>query len=165
MERLGEALRRLRGATAQAELARKSGVSASAINRAEMGHHSPSAETLGALLTALGLTLHDLADALDEVAGRGRPARVGKPDARLVAQLVARGGLSGDFLEGLAATATAPGADADFIATVQAAAAALAEQALERAKSGAREARRGDHAPAIDAPPEEPQDGSRRPRP
>ena len=95
---------------------------------------SPHLASLDAILTALGLTLHDLAEALDEATGRGRPARAGKPDARLVAQLVARGGLSGDFLEGLAATATAPGAAADFVATVQAAAAALAEQALERAR-------------------------------
>jgi len=59
-------------------------------------------------------------------------------ECQLVAQIVARGGLSGDFLDGLAAKSTAtPEAAADFVATVQAAAAALAQQALERARAGA----------------------------
>lgn len=138
MEQLGDALRRLRGAMPQAELARRSGVSASAINRAEMGRHSPSAETLGALLAALGLTLHDLADAIDEVAGRNPPQRSGRPETRLVAQIVARGGLSGEYLDGLAAKSTAtPEAAADFVATVLAAATALAERAIERARAEA----------------------------
>lgn len=138
LEDLGKALRKLRGARPQADVARASGLASSVINRVEMGHQAPSVASLDALLTALGLTLHDLAEALDEVAGRSAPARAGKPDARLVSQLAARGSLSGDFLEGLAATALAPEDAANFVATVEAAAAALAEQALERARAGSR---------------------------
>lgn len=108
------------------------------LSRYERGARAPHLGTLSVILAALGLTLHDLADAIDEVAGRAAPARAGKPDARLVAQLVARGGLSGEFLEGLAARATAtPEAAADFVATVLAAATALAEQAIERARAEA----------------------------
>jgi|GEM_PF-4970109 len=139
---VGRALRSLREAARldQGELARLAQVATRTVGRIETGEGPPNFETVDAILTALGLTLHDLADALDEVAGRGRPARAGKLDARLVAQLVARGGLSGEYLEGYAANAAnnaAPGAAADFVATVQAAAAALAQQALERARAGA----------------------------
>lgn len=137
---VGSALRALREARRldQAQLATAAGISTRTVGRIETGEGPPNFETVDALLTALGLTLHDLAEALDEVAGRSTPLRAGKPDARLVSQLAARGALTGDYLEGLAAVATTPEAAADFIATVEAAAGALAEQALERARAGAR---------------------------
>ncbi|OQC38774.1 MAG: hypothetical protein BWX64_01826 [Acidobacteria bacterium ADurb.Bin051] len=111
------------------------------LSRYERGARAPHLGTLSAILTALGLTLHDLADAIDEVAGRNPPQRSGRPETHLVAQIVARGGLSGEYLDGLAAKSTAtPEATADFVATVLAAATALAERAIERARAEAAQA-------------------------
>lgn len=70
MEKIGEALRSLRGSVSQADLAQRAGISASALNRAELGRHSPSVETADAILIALGKDAHDLAAALDRVQGR-----------------------------------------------------------------------------------------------
>ena len=135
---LGAALRKLRGARPQADVARASGLAASVINRVEKGHQAPSVASLDALLTAMGLTLHDLAEALDQVAGRAAPARVGKVNHDLVASVVARGALTADFLDGVVSLVPAGSATtaADLVATAEAAAAALARQALERAGKG-----------------------------
>jgi len=72
MERLGDAfeLLRQRSGLSKVELGARSGLSQSVINRAVKGKTSPNADTMAAILDALGMTMHDLADALDEVNGR-----------------------------------------------------------------------------------------------
>lgn len=104
-------MRILRGSVSQSELARRAGVSASALNRAELGRHSPSVETLDAILTALGKDAHDLADALDQVQGRAPRLspeviaevreRAGEPDleADLLRELAAQNARILDRLE------------------------------------------------------------------
>lgn len=70
--KLGSALRRLRGARSQAEVATAAGVSPGSISRYESGKKRPSLATLALILDAVGADLIDLQAALSETEGGGR---------------------------------------------------------------------------------------------
>lgn len=66
--------------TTQAELADLAGVGKTTISYLENGHRLPDLTTLVRLLHALGVTLHDLADAVEGPRGAA-PAEVAEPPA------------------------------------------------------------------------------------
>ncbi|MFO0840857.1 MAG: helix-turn-helix transcriptional regulator [Gemmataceae bacterium] len=75
--RFGETLRRLRlaGKLSQAELAKRSGLSARNVQNWEQGHRVPRAPSLLALARALGVTVDTLlGDAGEGVPGDGKGA-------------------------------------------------------------------------------------------
>lgn len=69
---VGAALRLLRerARMSQDQLAKAAGIGGAQVSRYERGFRAPQLGTLDALLTGLGASLHDLADALDQVNGR-----------------------------------------------------------------------------------------------
>jgi transcriptional regulator with XRE-family HTH domain len=75
---LPAALRRLRGERGQAEIAERGGIKPQQISRYENGHEVPQLDQLEKVLRGLGSDAHDLAHALDEVAGRA--PRSQRPD-------------------------------------------------------------------------------------
>jgi len=121
----------------QTELADRSGLSIAVVNRTLRAKQQPSIGSLDAMLDALRASPADLAAALAEVTGNARPQRAGNPRPEWVAAL-ARRALNNDALWGFAIGAIEPNdekAEADFLASVAAAAheAALAAVAEARA--------------------------------
>lgn len=138
LDNFGEAIRRLRsqrGLASQAELAARSGVAITTVNKIETGKRRPDFDTAGALLDAMNCTLHDLAAALDEAAGRAPADRKGKPRPDWVAGLVVRG-VDRDSLWGFAVAALSSGDAAalgDLVASAEEAAREMATQTLDDA--------------------------------
>lgn len=86
LRRTGEAVRLLRerAGKTQGELAKASGLALSVVSRVELGRQAPSIRTLGAMMDALGVSVRDLADALDAVDGRAPQPRPGNVSADLL---------------------------------------------------------------------------------
>jgi transcriptional regulator with XRE-family HTH domain len=99
IDRLGPVLVALlaRAGMNQAELARKSKLAASVINRAFKGHGSPSLETLELMLTAMGMSLYDLAAEMERQAG-GKSQYPGRVRELYLETLLARGYINDDVL-------------------------------------------------------------------
>lgn len=140
---VGSALRRLREARGldQVPLGELAGISARTIGRVETGAGPPNFQTVHALLTAMGLTLHDLAEALDEVAGRSAPARArkGKVQEHRVRFILQQGGVHRSQVASWVADALADemGGDqklADLGATLAAAAEAILEAEVHQVR-------------------------------
>lgn len=139
---LGAALKRLRerSGLSQVALQKAAGLGASTVSDWERGVSAPHVESIAALLSAMGLTLHDLARALDEVVGSGPRVSSGRPNARWVAALSGRP-LDEDWLYGFAAGVLEPGdaqAREDFVASVVTVAEELARRVLAEVDAQAR---------------------------
>jgi transcriptional regulator with XRE-family HTH domain len=121
----------------QTELADRSGLSIAVVNRTLRAKQQPSIGSLDAMLDAMHASPADLASALAEVSGEARPQRVGNPRPEWVAAL-ARRALNNDALWGFAIGAIEPNderAEADFLASVAAAANEAALTALAEARA------------------------------
>jgi transcriptional regulator with XRE-family HTH domain len=135
--RLPEALRRLRKKSRlpQQQIEARAGLGASSLSRYERGDERPSLTTLWKLLDALGADLHDLAIELDEEPEASR--RPGRPRPEWVSDLAVLG-LGREATRGFAfgvVRSSDAAAEQDFVASAQEAAAAIARQALDEARS------------------------------
>jgi transcriptional regulator with XRE-family HTH domain len=134
--RLGRALRQLRekAGLSQVALQAKAGLGASTVSDWERGVSTPHLDSVNSLLNAMGLNVFDLARALDQVDGTMKsPDNAGQARPRWVSQFVLRPKFDVDTLYGYAFGVIAPedpSARQDFIASVSAAATALAQEAV-----------------------------------
>lgn len=133
---LGAGLRLLRGVRPQLEVARAAGVDPGTLNKIENGKRLPDSATIDGVLTALGKSLYDLADAIEAAEGTKQPRRTGRPRPEWVS-VIRDSGFEVSMFRGLA-FAGYSGSSED-IDRVEADLVASAEQvARERALAGAR---------------------------
>ena len=136
MDGLGKALLLLRGKRAQAAVAKGAGITAAMLSRYENEVRSPQAVTLGAVLDSLGVSVHDLAVALEQAQGKaGEPTGTPRPDW---VSALTRAGLDADILQAFALGALSfatPRAEADFVESARAVATDLARAAVENARA------------------------------
>lgn len=133
-EGLSAALRLLRerSGLSQVALQKAAKLGASTVSDWERGVSAPHVDSIAALLSAMGLGLHDLARALDEVNGRAPQLQRGRPNARWVAAMTGRI-LDEDLVFGLAGGWLDPGdaqAREDFVASVETVASELARRVV-----------------------------------
>lgn len=170
LDKFGEALRLLRsqrGITSQSELAAKSKLAVTTVNKIETGKRLPDLGTTEALLKALSADLYDLARALDTVNQRVPATRPGRAHPDWVAAL-SRRGIDQEALWGFALGVLdrgKPDAEADFIASVEAAAHEIARAAIAEAGLGIEPELMEVAEPSDDSPqPEKPAKRRRRAR-
>jgi len=146
LDRFGEAIRELRlrrDISSQSELAARSGVAVTTVNKIETGKRRPDFDTVGAILDALGFELYDLANALDTVNGRSPMPMPGTARPQWVA-LMTRLGINDDVLAGIAAGLADPSdatAANDLEASAREAAAQMVRDALELVADAGEKAR------------------------
>lgn len=127
---LPEALRALRerSGLAQGDLRERGGPPVSTVSKLESGVRPPDFRTVANFLEALELSFHDLADELDSIGGRTPRQRPGQPQPTLVAG--ARHAIDLAVLRGMSYGVSGPREEADFVASVEAAAREAALAAL-----------------------------------
>lgn len=146
LDQIGRALQilRERAGLTQDQLAKRAGMSYTSLSRYERAVEAPQVKSLDRILAALGVTLRDLADAIDEASGRTRTATHGRARREWVGVLRDMG-ISEPVLRGFAFEGYSSGVDvdrieADLVASAQEAAREIAEAAASYRRDFDREA-------------------------